>query len=191
MKILSVLIMAAVMLAKASVAATTPQRDMKEEVRIEQDLAKLNPTLVEPFRNARIAIDANDFAKAAELLAPVAAQVPNFDPAVRRYGASLAKTGRRDEGLRWLEKAVTIKRSAANLTSLAYALAVPEKGEVSRGDRELARTLAVEATRLPDGQDFPSLGFAAQLALQVEDQANARALIAILRDKFPDEMGTD
>ncbi len=72
-------------------AAAPLGRDMAFEAKLEQDLAALDPTLVPLFRDARIAMDADQHAKSADLLAEVCARTPGFDAAFRRRGYSLVR----------------------------------------------------------------------------------------------------
>ena len=107
-------------------------RDLEREAQIEQELARLNPALVELFRAARIAFDQDDYVGAERSLREVCAKAPTFDAAVRRLGSSLVRQGKRVEGLALCERAVTLNRSAENLSSLAYNL-IDEKTDNGNG----------------------------------------------------------
>jgi Zn-dependent protease with chaperone function len=171
-------------------AATNPGRDLTIESKIEQQLAAIDPGLVEPFRQARVAIDQDDYVTAARLLAPVCDQASNFDPALRRYGSALTRIGREKEGLALIDKAVSLNRSAANLATLAGALAFPANGKPTRADQAKALAALLEARRLPDGNDPSTLAMTAQLALQLEQNSEARAASEELSRRFPDLMQT-
>jgi tetratricopeptide (TPR) repeat protein len=171
-------------------AAATNGRDMAFEARLEQELAQINPALVEPFRNARIAFDKADYAESARLLTPIIEKAPQFDAAVRRLGSSLAHSGRQQEGLAWAEKAVALKRSAPNLGTLANVLAFPAKGEASKTDRERALQLLQECRTQPDGDDAYVLSSMAQVALQLRQPEEARAAVTLMLKKFPELMAT-
>lgn len=172
------------------VHAATGGRDLAVEGRIEDELRKIDPALVEPFRAARIAMDKGDYAETARLLAPVVERAPAFDAATRRLGISLAQTGRQNEGLAYAEKAVALKRSAANLSTLADVLAFPANTKSTRPQQERALALLLECRALPDGRDAGTLASTAQLALQLERRTDARAAIADLEARFPGLMQT-
>jgi tetratricopeptide (TPR) repeat protein len=171
-------------------AAQAGRRDMAAEARIEQQLAALNPALVAPFREARIAADANDIATAARLLKPVVDQAPQFDPALRRLGSAMVRTGNRAEGLRLIRQALALNRSAANCLTLASALALSGEGKASDSEVREAYRLMQECLNLPGGQDEDALIVATQLAFTIDNQPEAHRLAGLLREKFPDLMQT-
>lgn len=162
---------------------------MVREGEIEAALSRIDPSLLEPFRNARIAYDKSDYAESIRLLTPICAQLPTFDAAFRRLGASLAQQGDRAEGLRNCEKAVALDRSAANLVTLASTLAFQGKNPASRADKERAFALLLECRPLPHGQDDDVLGLTAQLALSLDNMPEARAATTLLQSRFPDTLG--
>lgn len=170
--------------------AATSQRDMVAEAKLENDLAKLDPALVAPFREARIAMDKRDYAASVRLLRAVVEKAPTFDAAVRRLASSLAAAGNRTEGLQWAEKAVALKRSAYNLTSLAYILVVVPKGQPATADLTRAQALLHEAAALPEGQDVYTVMLTAQVALQLNRIDDARLAVAKLEQIAPNEMTT-
>jgi tetratricopeptide (TPR) repeat protein len=170
--------------------AAQATRDLAVETKIEQQLHAIDPALVEPFRNARIAMDRDDYAESARLLAIVCERAPSFDAALRRRGNSLARVGQRREGLPLVEKAVALNRSSANLSTLASVLAFPGKETPPRSDQERAHGLLQECLRLPDGQDVSNLTMSAQLALQLQRTADARTVVALLEARHPDLMQT-
>ena len=163
---------------------------MAAEARIEQQLTALNPALVAPFREARIAFDANDAAKAVRLLKPVVDQLPQFDPALRRLGAAMSQTGAHVEGLKFIRQALALNKSAANYLTLASVLAFPGKDKASDAEVREAYRLMQECLKLPEGQEVDALLVATQLAFTLDDLPEARRLIGLLREKFPDLMQT-
>jgi hypothetical protein len=165
-------------------------RDMTREAEIEATLTQLDPTMLEPFRAARVAYDRDDYAESARLNALVAARLPNFDPAFRRWGASLARQGKRAEGIKYCEKAVAINRSVANLSTLANTLAFPREGTSSTQEQERALALLVECRPLPRGQDDDILSGIAQLALQLERMPEAREAVSALQSRYPGTLAT-
>lgn len=171
-------------------AAAPLGRDLAFEAKLEQQLAAVDPALVPLFRDARIAMDADNPAKSAELLAEVCARAPAFDAAFRRRGYSLVRTGQDRAGLALLERAVELQRSAPNLSSLAQALATPSQGSPARSDLERAGRLLREARAQPDGDDATNRLLSVQIALQLDDRAAARAGVEVLERRFPDLMQT-
>ncbi|HEX2855252.1 MAG TPA: M48 family metalloprotease [Opitutaceae bacterium] len=165
-------------------------RDMAKEGEIEQQLSRLDPSMLENFRNARIAYDREDFAESARLFALVCERVPKFDPALRRLGASLVHQGKRREGLACCEQAVAINRSNANLVTLASTLAFPKNGEATRAEQERALALALECQKLPEGQEEDVLALTAQLGFRLEKMGPAREATAALERRFPDSLAT-
>lgn len=171
-------------------AATVGSRNMTAEARIEQQLAALNPALVVPFREARVAADANDAAKAAQLLRTVVDQAPQFDPALRRLGGAMIQTGDRIGGLKLIRRALALNKSAANCITLASALTSSREGKPSDAEIREAYRLMQECLKLPDGQDVVALAISTQLALMLDDRPEAKRLDGLLREKFPDLMQT-
>lgn len=177
-----------VLLLPLSLIAANNRRDAAREAAIEQQLAKLDPTLVEPFHQARTALDTNNFAEAERLLAPICAKLPRFDPALRRLGSAIVMQKRRAEGLGWIEKAIAINRSSANLVNLAYALGFTP--DATNADRDRALQAVLEARALPDGDDSDVLSMIAQLTLQRDRYVEARAAIGDLLRLHPDLMAS-
>ena len=167
-------------------------RDMVKEAAIEAELERIKPDLVEPFRQARIAFDADDLAATERLLGPVVEQAPRFDAGWRRLGSAIARQGRRDEGIGLVERAVTIRRTAANLASLAFVLGrgVSDDAEAPEADRRRALALLQEARGLPEGEDSDILAVTAQLAFGLRERATARGAVERMEELFPDEMMT-
>ena len=167
-------------------------RNMEREAAIEQELGQINPSLVEPFRNARIARDKKDLATAEPLLRLVTEKAPGFDAGWRRLGSILCEQGNRAEGLPLIEHAIALKRSAANLASLSFSLASggTKTTDAPAQDRQRALGLLRECKALPNGDDADILGFTAQLALGLDNMAVARDVTTQLEDKYPDEMVT-
>ncbi len=170
--------------------AATQTRDMSVESKIEAQLQAIEPSLVTPFRDARIAMDRGDFAESARQLAVVCERAPTFDPALRRRGNALVQIGQRREGLALVEKAVALNRSSANLSTLASIVAFPGKDPAPRSDQERALSLLQECRAFPDGNDPSTLSVLAQVALQLDRKADARPAIARLESDFPDLMQT-
>jgi len=167
-----------------------PTRDPQHEARIEQDLGREHPELVADFHAATVAGDQNDAAKAIELYRKVVKAAPTFDPALRRLGAFLAETDERREGIEWCRKAVAIKRSAANLYTLATSLGFGKEGTRTREEKKEAIRLLAEARSLPDGNEVSNLGATAELALNLQDELVFRDAVRLLRRDFPDDLST-
>jgi len=174
----------------ASSAGAIGARDMAAEAQIEAQLKQLNPELVAPFRDARVAMDANDYPTAVHLLRPVVEQLPQFEPALRRLGSCLAQTGQRTEGLKMVRAAAASGKNPANLITLAGVLGFPAEGKAS--DKELREAYAVirECLRLTNGDEHDALIIATQLAFMLDDLPEARVLVQQLQAKAPGAMQT-
>jgi len=171
-----------------ALGSTESGRDMVKEGKIEVELARMNAAMVEPFRAARIAMDKGDFRETIQLLEPVCKSVPEFDVAQRRLGIALAETGQKAEGIPHGEKAVALRRSSENLSSLAIILVADGKAALEEQLR--AYSLLEEAIPLPDGKDEGNLVLFTGLALQLHKAEAFRNGVAELRQLFPEVMQT-
>ena len=170
--------------------AADTKRDLQRETAIEEQLAQVNPALVGPFRQARLAMDAGNYVETERLLTEVVRQAPDFDPALRRLGSALVNNGKAAEGRKLLERAVTQSRSMENLFTMAYSLAYPGKGTASEQDRLEALGLLLACRGLPRGDELDVLAVTAQLAYQLDNRAEAAAAVALLEQKHPGQMLT-
>jgi len=174
--------MATVILIAAVVFGQTVFRDPKREQAITEQLALQAPAAVETFQRATAAMDKRDYQQSAQLYREVLKQAPDFTPAMRRLGFSLAGIGQADDAIALLETAVKRERSPENLISLAEILAFP--GEQKQGtpeQRETAFALAKEAvSRTLDSGDSSYLAFTGQLALTLRREADFRSATALL-----------
>src|SRR5438045_9116460 len=137
-----ILLLVSLCLLRADAAAQAAGRDEEKERAIRQQLQAISPSSVEAFKQATVALDADNYAEAARLYEEVTRQAPEFTPALRRLGLSWVRTGRQAEGLALLEKAVKLERSPENLGSLAEALAYPRPDTQAAPDAK-ARALAL------------------------------------------------
>ncbi len=167
-------------------------RNMVKEAAIEEELGKLQPGLVESFRQARIAYDADDYATTERLLRPVVEQAPQFDAGWRRLGSAVARLGRRGEGVRLVERALGIRRTPANLASLAFLLgtSAQDDAQIPESDRRRALALLQEARALPDGEDADILAVSAQIAFGLHEMVAAETAVRRLEALYPNEMVT-
>jgi Zn-dependent protease with chaperone function len=175
----------------ATASAQTPKRDRVKEQAIWQQLQAVSPQSLETFKQATVALDADNYAEAARLYAEVTKSAPEFTPALRRLGLSLTQTGRQDEGRALLEKALKLERSPENLVSMAEALAYPGADkQAAPGDRERALSLAVEANAKSSSADVSYPALVAQISLELERRDSFKAALATLKQKFPEQMPT-
>jgi tetratricopeptide (TPR) repeat protein len=177
--------------ANATSAAGQAKRDAAKEAVILDQLRKVAPASVEDFEAGTAALDSEDYAYAVESYQKVVTKAPEFDPALRRLGVSLAESGRLREGREFLEKAVKKNRSPENLISLAQVLAYPGQDVVgSKEDKEQALLLVREASSRITDEDpsYPTL--LAQLALDLERPNEFRAAVQTLAQKHPGLMQT-
>ena len=165
-----------------------PPRDQERETQIEQQLALKAPGLVEDFRAARVAYDAQNYVEAERRLMLVYAAQSDFDPAVWRLGATQAMLGRREAGIELVEKAVRLNRTSENLATLAHVLA--SGTAATSADQNRALALLMECATLPRGSDGYILGLTAQLQLQLGEIGPARETLDTLKRRFPDLIQT-
>jgi tetratricopeptide (TPR) repeat protein len=185
-------VMATVILLAAVFFGQTGVRNPKREQAISKQLTLQAPSAVDTFQRATAAMDKGDYQQSAQLYREVLKQAPDFTPAMRRLGFSLAGMGQVDDAIALLESAVKIERSPENLASLATILASPgERKEGTPQQRETAYALAKEAVaRNMDSSDSSYLVLTAQLALNLRREADFRSATALLVRKFPDEIST-
>ena len=165
-------------------------RDQAKEAQIVEQLKQSHPESVGTFVAATAAYDKEDYETAVALYRSIATAAPEFDPALRRLGASLVQVGERAAGLEYCRKAVALNRSAANLGTLAHALGVRFKDTPPVRDREEALKILIEAKALPDGDDYSTNALLAQIALELDKRAEFSAAVAILKQQHEGEMGT-
>lgn len=171
--------------------AQSAVRDMWKERVIWQNLQSIAPASVETFKAATEALDEGDYQKSATLYAEVLKKAPDFDPAMRRLGLSLVETGRRQEGMTLLERAVAKNRSPENLINLAQQLAfVGEKKTTSKQDLARALTLAKEAARSTTADDASYWTMAAQLSFEMESEQDLRDATQMLVKQYPDTVAS-
>ena len=185
-------VLAVLLLLTAAVQGQQPVRDQKKEQAIDDKLAAIAPAAVDTFRRATIAMDKNDYTQSAQLYREVLKQAPEFTPAMRRLGRSLAELGQTDDALALLENAVKLERSPENLSSLAQTLVYPgenKQGSPSQVDRAL--TLAKEAAALSKDSDDSSYDMLrAQIALAARNTDDFRQATDVLVRKYPHQMAT-
>ena len=175
-----------------SAATAQPSRDMVIEKAIWAELEAISPDSVADFKAATAAMEADDYAKAAELFQAVLQKAPDFDPALRRLGGCLVLIGKTDSGFAFMEQALAIRRSPENLITLAKSLAYPgmEK-EGTREQKVRAYALIKEANSAPQRPRDPDyLLLQAQLALQLNKVDDFRHTTEQLVAKHPQLMAT-
>ena len=180
-----------VLVLSAAVAAAQIRNVAEEDRQIEAKLATVSPAVVQTFHDGTIAYRAGDYGRAAELLRAVVAAAPSFSPGFRRYGYSLARLGRRGEGIKYAEQAVALERSAENLITVAMALEIEIDGkQPPRDDLLRALGFATEASNVNHDVDPEYIAARAQLALNVDRLTDFRDAAAKLTAKYPDAMAT-
>lgn len=167
-------------------------RNPHREKAILDQLGVMAPAAIDTFQRATVALDKRDYQQSAELYQEVLKQAPDFTPAMRRLGFSLAGMGKTPEALDLLEKAVKIDRSADNVISLAETLAFPQQGKEGTPEQlDRALVLAKEATALnKDPEDASFAMVTAQVALSTQKLDDFRRATDILVRQFPNQMTT-
>ncbi len=172
-----------------------PGRDMNREKNIWEALEKVAPKSVETFKVATEAFDKGENAQAAKLYSQVMEKAPGFDPVYRRLGSALVLSGKREEGLSYLERAIELNPSPENLATLARLLDSPGEGsQSSRFDKLRALEYAKKALAAYQAQkrnDDPDYAITvAQLAFEVEQIDEARSAVNTLVSSHPNLMQT-
>src|SRR5262249_1062157 len=159
-----------IMVLVADCYAQTGGRDMQKEAAIWEQLQATAPELVDAFKEATAKMDRGDYLGAAVLYQKVVEAAPHFDAGWRRLGTCLVEAGESERGVAFLEKALKLNRSSANLSQLAVFLAYPGKDKhASREKQERALTLALEATAKDTQPDLGNTLLVAQLALALRN----------------------
>jgi Zn-dependent protease with chaperone function len=162
-------------------------RDFSAERKYEDLLFRINPAMVELFRQATAAYDQKEYRKAADLFKKVAAAAPGFDPALRRLGVSLVEAGDLKEGFALLEGLVAMNPSSENLSGLAGELVSSQNPLPSAAIQQRALTLAREACSKDPMNEYAWL-LMAHLALKLENEEDFRKASRSLVERFPNEM---
>jgi len=184
------LLVAGVLLSLVTAWAASGGRDMAREEGYEKELAAIECSLVPTFKAATVAMDSGNYAESSRLYSEVYAKASGFDVVTRRLGTSLVLEGRRAEGLLLCEKAVSLKRSSDNLSSLAYNLVSGKKEERNRADSLRALAALKECRQLPGGNEVDVISITAQVALQMEDMSEFRSACDYLQVHYPENMAT-
>src|SRR3954463_15805349 len=167
------------------------QRDAVKEQLIEDELTAVAPAAVADFKAGTAAMDADDHAQAAKFFQAVLKQAPDFNPAMRRLGLSLAESGYVEDGMALVEDALSKKRSPENLISVAGLLAYRKDRKVTDEQRERAYTLALEAEHAPKvGADEDYEVMLADLALKQNHDDVFRSTTNKLVATYPELMQT-
>jgi len=166
------------------------QRDMVKEKAIVDRLQKIAPKAVHDFESGTAAMDNGDYAGGARFYRSVLSVARGFSPAQRRLGFCLIETGQRQDGLQFLEQAVSSESSPENLSSLANALAFPgEHIQPSKSDQRRALSLMSTAHRL-DPSDVSYLVLEAEIALDLDSETEFKQATAELVRNHPELMET-
>ena len=166
--------------------AQSQKRDQLKENLIEKQLEAINPSLVQTFKDATIAMDQGNYSLSDSLYSIVYQKASTFDVVNRRLGTVRLLAGKTQSAIELCEKAVSLNRSAYNLLSLAYCHTFPGKGQ----DSFKALDLLKEAQLLPGGDEFDFPALIAQIALKENMVGDFRVATNTLRRKYPDQMIT-
>lgn len=170
--------------------AADARRERATEQKIEAQLRERAPAAVDVFVAATAAFDAEKYPEAEKLFRQVVEQAADFSPALRRLGSVVAHQGRQSEGVQWVERALALDRSVANLITLARVIAFPSAGKAPGSDVRRALALIQECHGKPEGDETDVWATETQLLLNLEDYAGVRLAVAELQKRFPDAMVT-
>jgi Zn-dependent protease with chaperone function len=168
------------------------ERDPAEEGPVIEELQKTAPKAVETFKLATQKLDADDFDGSIPLYNDVLKQAPKFEPAMRRLGYALIGTGKRQEGIAQIQKALDQTRSADNMLGMAMALvSAGQDGKVpSEFDIDAAFGLTRDAAKIKNGTDSAALALLADLALRKNDLQTFNSAVNQLLLYFPNRTET-
>ncbi len=171
------------------VLPVSAQRDLTKEQKIWDELQSIAPAAVATFKAATEAMDKSDWQEAAKLYEAVLKKAPTFDVVYRRLGYTLVEMGNRKEGMPLLETAVEMKASAANLMSLAEALAITgDKIKATAENKERAHALARQANAVE--QNEQTLALLAGLSLELNRLSDFGEAAKALNQHYPNLMQT-
>ncbi|MFN0112818.1 MAG: tetratricopeptide repeat protein [Blastocatellia bacterium] len=170
----------------ASTAFAQTGRDMEREKTYWQQLEKIAPKAVAPFKEATEALDSGDYAKAAQYYEAVLKLAPEFEAATRRLGVSYIERGRYDEGKELITRVYEKNPSPANSFSMAGAL-ISDAGDrvPTKEHRERALTLAINAAKDSQEDDPSYTVFAAQLASELNRTKEFAEAQMKLNNEYP------
>jgi len=183
----------AVLLVTATFAfSQSRERDPAQEAPFLDELQRIAPKAVETFKTATQKLDAGRPEDAIPLFNDVLKQAPNFEPGLRRLGYALVETGKREEGLAMIQKALDKTRSADNLLGMASALTLPGKNNYrpTQAESERALSLLSDASKQKNGDDPDILTVMAQLYIQTNNILGFDGVVLQLKSKFPDLVQT-
>ena len=158
-----------------------PTRDSVKEQIIENQLKDIKPSLVSIFKAGTIALDEGNYQLADSLYTIVFKKAPIFDPVIRRLGIIKCELSMIDSGVKLCEKAVSINKSAYNLSTLASCLLRRNNIINSKNAMDLLRV----AQTLPDGNDPDITIMMGQAALQSENIDELRTITSTLLNSNP------
>jgi Zn-dependent protease with chaperone function len=168
------------------IISQTHTRDTVREQIIENELAKLDSTVLPIFRQATLAMDQYKLQLADSLYSVVLEKQPRFDPAIRRLGNISFELGKTEEGIKLCQEAVKINRSTYNLLTLALCLSQPGNYQ----NLNNALSLLEEAKKLPDGNDIDVISLMGQIQLEIGNVSDFRNTVELLKTDFPNQMVT-
>ena len=166
-------------------------RDMTKEHAYEAQLSAIDPSLVEIYKTATIAMDKGDYVLSDSLYTLICKKAPTFDIGFRRLGTVKLNTGKVQEATELCDKAVNLNRSAFNLLTLAQCyLRSTNNSNLSSENPGKALEILKEGQRLPNGDEVDFYLLIAQAALQGNDISEFRSATHHLVSEHPEEMGT-
>ncbi|MBI1851760.1 MAG: M48 family metalloprotease [Planctomycetes bacterium] len=153
--------------------------------KITAELESKSPEAAVLFRQANEAREREDHVAAAKLYGQVRTLVPTFDHAVRRQAGEILAMGNREMAIQLGRQAVTMDRSAENLTGLAKILSTAS-GTATPTRQELAESVNVarEAVQLKPKDIYANVALC-YAALNYGDIDLARAQITVLMEIAP------
>lgn len=162
--------------------ALAAARDPAREAAVEDQLRRLDPTLVPAFHQATVALDAQNYPEAKRLLAPICSRLPDWDVGLRRFGSVQIMLGQRSKGLTLLEHTIDLNRSYDNVFTLATFLALAPGATAP--DEDSALELLAECEHLPQSDPAEIAATRQQIQFQRQNRATAGTSFDRLSQKF-------
>ncbi len=166
------------------------KRDATKEHKIEDRLRAINPSVVDIFKQATIALDEQNYPVAESLYTIVCDSVPDFDAALRRLGSVKTATGKTQEGIELCERAFANKKDYDNAIMLASTLVSSggDGGSINSANLRRAYEVLDTAMKYPDADEAEYTILGAQIDLQLNKTEPFADKAAFLMKKYPDMM---
>lgn len=165
-------------------------RDLVTEHQYEEELKQIDPSLVNIFKQATVAMDQGNYKLADSLYTIVYQKAPNYVHAIRRLGSVKHGMGELSTGISLAKKALSMDSSSANILSLATLLMNSGETRPERVTENLnaALNLLYKGIGLKDADEYEYNIYIAQVSGQVGKDAIFKEATELLLKKYSDKM---